>query len=391
MGFENAAQVCNGTLSSGAAGKKKTPLPSDSIINLDHGDPTMFEPYWRNLGGNCTVVISGSDVMSYFSNPGNICWFLESGLADAIRKVHRLVGNAMTEDRHILVGTGSTQLFQAALFALSSADAPEPISVVSAAPYYSSFKEEVEFLRSRLYTWEGDAKAFEKEGPYIEVVNSPNNPDGTMRRAVVNRKGGKLIHDLAYYWPQYTPITSAADHDIMLFTFSKCTGHAGSRIGWAIVKDERIARRMTKFIELSSIGVSKESQLRATKILEVISDDGLQNFGFENFFEYSHRVMAERWERLREVVESSEIFRLPEYPEDFCNFNKELTRSYPAFAWLESKEGRDMESLFKEHKILTRSGMRFGSEVKHVRISMVSREELFDFFLERLAAIGKSA
>ncbi|GKV22947.1 hypothetical protein SLEP1_g32751 [Rubroshorea leprosula] len=115
----------------------------------------------------------------------------------------------------------------------------------------------------------------------------------------------------------------------MLFTFSKCTGHAGSRIGWAIVKDERIARRMTKFIELSSIGVSKESQLRAAKILEVISDDGLQNFGFENFFEYSHRVMAERWERLREVVESSEIFRLPEYPEDFCNFNKELTRSCP--------------------------------------------------------------
>ncbi|GLT36605.1 hypothetical protein SLA2020_109720 [Shorea laevis] len=391
MGFENAAQVCNGILSSAAAGQKKTLLPSDSIINLDHGDPTMFEPYWRNLGGNCTVVISGSDVMSYFSNPGQICWFLEPGLENAIRKVHRLVGNAVAEDRHILVGTGSTQLFQAGLFALSSADAPEPISVVSAAPYYSCFKEEVELLRSRLYTWEGDAKVFEKEGPYIEVVNSPNNPDGTMRRAVVNRKGGKLIHDLAYYWPQYTTITSAADHDIMLFTFSKCTGHAGSRIGWAIVKDERIARRMTKFIELSSIGVSKESQLRAAKILEVISDDGLQNFAFENFFEYSHRVMAGRWVRLREVVESSEIFRLPEYSEDFCNFNKELTSSYPAFAWLESKEGRDMESLFKEHKILTRSGMRFGSEVKDVRISMVCREEMFDLFLERLAAIGKSA
>lgn len=72
---------------------------------------------------------------------------------------------------------------------------------------------------------------FDKDGPYIEVVTSPNNPDGTIREAVVNLGEGKLVYDLAYYWPQYTPITHPLDHDIMLFTFSKCTGHAGSRIG----------------------------------------------------------------------------------------------------------------------------------------------------------------
>ncbi|GKV14560.1 hypothetical protein SLEP1_g25416 [Rubroshorea leprosula] len=137
MGFENAAQVCNGILSSASDRKKTTSLSSDSIINLDHGDPTIFETYWRNQGEKCTLVISGSDVMSYFSNTGNICWFLEPKLDNAIRNVHRLVGNAMANDRHILVGTGSTQLFQAALFALTSPDADEPISVVSAAPYYS--------------------------------------------------------------------------------------------------------------------------------------------------------------------------------------------------------------------------------------------------------------
>lgn len=65
------------------------------------------------------------------------------------------------------------------------------------------------------------------------MVNSPNNPDGGSRHAVVNRRGGRLIHDFAYYWPHYAPITAAADHDIMLFTLSKCTGHAGSRIGLA--------------------------------------------------------------------------------------------------------------------------------------------------------------
>jgi hypothetical protein len=93
------------------------------------------------------------------------------------------------------------------------------------------YKDQAEFLRSGLYKWEGDAHTFDKDGPYIEVVTSPNNPDGAIREAVVNRGEGKLVYDLAYYWPQYTPITQPLDHDIMLFTFSKCTGHAGSRIG----------------------------------------------------------------------------------------------------------------------------------------------------------------
>jgi len=86
-------------------------------------------------------------------------------------------------------------------------------------------------LKSGLYKWAGDARSFNKEGPFIELVTSPNNPDGYVRQSVVNKSGGILVHDLAYYWPQYTPIASAANHDIMLFTVSKSTGHAGMRIG----------------------------------------------------------------------------------------------------------------------------------------------------------------
>ena len=94
------------------------------------------------------------------------------------------------------------------------------------------YREATNFLRSGLYKWAGDAYSFDTEGAYIELVTIPNNPDGQVRDpVVVNRNDGKLIHDLAYYWPQYTPITTQADYDLMLFTFSKSMGHAGSRIG----------------------------------------------------------------------------------------------------------------------------------------------------------------
>lgn len=75
--------------------------------------------------------------MSYFSDMTNLCWFLEPELEDAIKELHGAVGNASTEDRYIVVGTGSTQLCQAAVHALASLAKSQPVSVVAAAPFYS--------------------------------------------------------------------------------------------------------------------------------------------------------------------------------------------------------------------------------------------------------------
>lgn len=97
--------------------------------------------------------------------------------------------------------------------------------------YLQSYPLMVDYQKSGLHKWAGDAESFDKDGPYIELVTSPNNPDGYTRRSVVNRSQGILVHDLAYYWPQYTPISSPSDHDLTLFTVSKSTGHAGMRIG----------------------------------------------------------------------------------------------------------------------------------------------------------------
>lgn len=90
------------------------------------------------MGDRCKVVIAGDEFMSYFCNAMNLCWFLLPELDNAIRTLHRVVGNAMVDDdRFIVVGNGSTQLFHALLYALSSSNMLEPINVVAAAPFYS--------------------------------------------------------------------------------------------------------------------------------------------------------------------------------------------------------------------------------------------------------------
>ncbi|XP_075485985.1 L-tryptophan--pyruvate aminotransferase 1-like [Primulina tabacum] len=365
-------------------------LSFEEIINLDHGDPTMYESYWQNVGSKYAVTIAACQSLSYFANAKNLCWFLEPKLEEEIKMLHNVVGNAVVQDHYIVVGTGSSQLIQAALYALcDSLNEPNPISVVSAAPYYSSYPEVMDFLRSRLFKWGGDASSFDEDGPYIEMVTSPNNPDGVIREPVVKGAKGVLIHDFAYYWPQYTAITSPADHDIMLFTVSKCTGHAGSRIGWALVRDKNVAKKMVKFVELNTIGVSKEAQLRAAKILEVVSAScqKVKPHDLEDFFEYNHNLMAERWKKLRASVKINELFCVPKFPLQYCHFNRDFTETYPAFAWLKCKGGIDCEKLLRGYKILTRSGKRFGSDQEYVRISMLARDEEFDLFLRRLSTI----
>ncbi|RHN63478.1 putative transaminase [Medicago truncatula] len=365
----------------------------DKIINLDHGDPTMYERYWRQMGDKTTIIIPGWQSMSYFSDPTSICWFLEPEFSKEVVRLHNVVGNAVTQGRHVVVGTGSSQLILAALYALSSPHATEPISVVSAVPYYSSYPSMADFQKSGLYKWAGDAESFNKDGPYIELVTSPNNPDGYTRKSVVNRNQGLLIHDLAYYWPQYTPILFASDYDLTLFTVSKSTGHAGTRIGWALVKDPEVAKKMTKFIELNTIGVSKDSQLRAAKVLKAVSDSCEEEYsqgGEESFFKYSYKALEQRWKLLRVAVDSGGLFSLPKFSSAFCTFLNQESEIQPAFAWLKCEgDIEDCGSFLRGHKILTRSGEQFGASPKYVRISMLDTDEHFMQLIYRLTTIQK--
>ncbi|KAI5312522.1 hypothetical protein L3X38_041695 [Prunus dulcis] len=83
----------------------------------------------------------------------------------------------------------------------------------------------------------------------IEFVTSPNNPDGQLNKAIFQGPNAKAIYDRVYYWPHFTAIPAPADDELMIFSISKFTGHAGSRFGWAVVKDESVYKRMSEYIE----------------------------------------------------------------------------------------------------------------------------------------------
>lgn len=94
----------------------------------------------------------------------------------------------------------------------------------------------------REYRWEGTTAAewganasrnSSGDRSVVEFVTSPNNPDALLRTPVL--RGSAVIADHAYYWPHFTHIPAPADEDVMLFTMSKPSGHAGSRLGCVTV------------------------------------------------------------------------------------------------------------------------------------------------------------
>lgn len=97
------------------------------------------------------------------------------------------------------------------------------------------YEVQTDFFKSVDYEFEGDTSMINDtsnlSNNVIEFVTSPNNPDGLLKKAVLSGPNVKTINDHAYYWPHFTAIPAPADEDLMIFTLSKVTGHAGSRFG----------------------------------------------------------------------------------------------------------------------------------------------------------------
>ncbi|CAN6928695.1 unnamed protein product [Brassica oleracea] len=366
-------------------GKDCSFLLPDCHAAANSGDPLFLEPFWMQNAEGSAVVESGWHRMSYhFYEDGS---YVSAELERIIRKLHNVVGNAVTDNRFVIFGTGATQLIAASVHALSQTNAASPSRLVSAIPYYNVYKEQTEFFNYANLRFEGDASAWKKSEHndnttrVIEIVTSPNNPDGKLKRAVLEGPNIKSIHDYAYYWPHFTPITHLADEDVSLFSLTKTTGHAGSRFGWALVKDEAVYERMKSYLTLSSMGVSRDTQLRVLQLLKVVVGDG-----GEGIFHFGYETMKKRWEILNKIFSMSMRFSLETIEPEYCNYFKKRRDFTPSYAWVkcERLEDANCYEIFSAAKIKGREGKVFGSEERLVRLSLIRTQDDFDQLIDML-------
>ncbi|XP_076932147.1 tryptophan aminotransferase-related protein 4-like [Bidens hawaiensis] len=343
------------------------------------GDMIFLEPFWIENAAESAVVISGWHRMSYSYGDSTT---MSSQVEEYIRTLHSVVGNAITEGRYIVFGVGSAQLLSAAVYALSSENISSPSSVLAAAPYYWLFKDQTSFFNAKTFNFEGNTNSSQSnETDLVEFVTSPNNPDGGLKEPV---KGRKTINDHVFFWPQFTPIPSPSDQDVMIFSLSKLTGHAGSRFGWAIIKDKDVYEKFLTYASVASAGVSRDTQLRVLKILKLIVEGN-----GKSFFEFTNNKMKDRWDSLTSIMSKSKRFSIQERQPLHCTFFNETREPNPAFAWVkcEREEDDNCNAVLDAGKVIGRPGTLFDDSNRYTRLSLTQSEDDFKLLMKRLTEL----
>ncbi|KAA8546605.1 hypothetical protein F0562_002656 [Nyssa sinensis] len=350
--------------------------------DANSGDPLFLEPFWMQHAASSAILVAGWHRMSYIFSDHS---YISQELEKHVRKFHAIARNAVTAGRYIVFGSGSTQLLNAAVYALSQENSSSPARVVASIPYYPFYKIQTDYFRSVDFEFQGDTSSWKNTSDVsenvIEFVTSPNNPDGQLKKAVLQGPSVKTIHDHAYYWPHFTAIPTPADEDLMIFTISKLTGHAGSRFGWALIKNEAVYQRMLVYMSMSEMGVSRDTQLRTLKLLKVV----LEGEGRE-IFDFAFKTMRSRWEKLSQTLSMSKRFSIQNIAPQYCTFFQKVRGPSPAFAWLkcEKEEDKDCSTVLRAANIIGREGSMFTADNHYVRLSLLKSQDDFDLLLHRL-------
>lgn len=319
---------------------------TSNLLDLRFGNTGFLANYWLRYDSKSSRFLYGD------TNLGYAHAFPNNDLKITINSIHEAVGNAVTKDKHIVVGVGASQVIQAALFALKRRGTK---SVYARPPHFPRLRHFSEIV--------GLEFTYDTASPQTaEIVSLPNNPDNSS----VNPIYQPYIADCCYNWPQYQDVQKR-DDDIMVFSLAKATGHASTRIGWALVKDKDIADDMNKFIEVQSCGVSVEAMIVAKQIF--MNQAALPTSA--TVFSQGKNKLNNRWEKL-----NAALAHVPA-----------ITPLNNTGMFLWGKTNTDSTDYFKGLDILAVNGDYFGMQDRnHFRLNIGSD---VDSFLKLIEILNK--
>jgi L-tryptophan--pyruvate aminotransferase len=282
-------------------------------------------------------------------------------LKSAIIELHSQVKNAKTDGRQVVVGAGATQVLIAALRAYANKGAKLGFAK---EPYFFRFPSF--FHLSGLQMVKRAPSVVSPLAPVVEILTLPKNPTAEVYSS--DSESAFVVHDLCYNWPTYTECPVEYDAEVMVFGLSKTTGHASTRMGWALVKDPEVAALMNEYVECSSSGVSIEAQIRSTDIL--VSQVLRASLGSETAFNFGKRILSERWERLSQFRSDRFI----------------IENASGMFAWVRVPGEVGLE-FFRMRGIAGADGSLCGGTDEHVRLNIGCSNDVFEKLLVRLSQI----
>mmetsp|Transcript_45308 Transcript_45308/g.114068 ORF Transcript_45308/g.114068 Transcript_45308/m.114068 type:complete len:482 (+) Transcript_45308:94-1539(+) len=365
------------------------------------GNPLVFQEYWEEHDGHPCTQTPANYRSSY--DRGLDTSSEPQILESVVRDLHRAVGNADPDNHTLVFGLGSTQVMAAAMYAF--AELMNVTDVLVAAPFYSGYAGQVLSTLSlpSLKQLRWNPAADPTKPSTMQIMTLPNNPDGNrFDAASAAADASRLVYDMPYNWPQFTrhfrspaPFPAA----MKIFSASKLTGHAGSRLGWALVKDPNIAAKMKEYIHKDTLGLSVDGWLRVRNVLAYMDKQTpptsapLQASGSPRspfapnpalpFFVATQQAMTARFQALADIFKC-ELGR----KNGFLLDNK--CASYPcgAYAWVKCPAGYSCSKLFQAKGNLTGSpGPAYGAPDEYLRLTLMMRSVEIEQLLERVRAV----
>ena len=122
---------------------------------------------------------------------------------------------------------------------------------------------------------------------------------------------------------------------------------------WALIKDKDVYERMSTYTDDNTFGVSRDSQLRALKLLKVVLEgDG------RSIFKYAYETMRKRWEGLSQAVSLSTRFTIQEIAPRFCTFFQHVRGPSPGDSSIGSYALKNkMHNILMLHSIIMHRAM----------------------------------